>query len=148
MLERSMSLELANSWEIPIFSTRKFSSVLWPQKPTILTTVHQMCLLSSSLLTTARKELSKRMSLRLRILKRASFVQNLSHLLIKMLDYLTPIFPVLDTFQVFFQRRFSFNVSSVSFSQKKEKGLGLLRNASLSHEHGLSFIEEERFKNK
>jgi len=36
----------------------------------------------------------------------------------------------------------------VSFSQKKEKGLGLLRNASLSHEQGLAFIEEERFKNK
>jgi len=33
----------------------------------------------------------------------------------------------------------------VSFSQKK--GLTLLKDASLSHEHGIAFIEEERFKN-
>jgi len=32
----------------------------------------------------------------------------------------------------------------VSFSQKK--GLNLLKDASLSHEHGLAFIEEDRFK--
>lgn len=118
-----MSLDLANSWEPPIFLTPKFSWALWPQKAVILTipAVLQMCL-PRWILTTAKGELSKRASALL--LKKASFVQNWSLLLTKMLDFLMLLFLVWDIFQVkVLQRNFFFNNFSISviFTEKGKR---------------------------